>query len=454
MSVDRRGHVVLVLLFALLLAACGMALLSHGELHVQVVAARRNRRMAATAREQALLLGLHRYREKLAGAELQSAADPEAELSGPDLLPPWNEGEIEVSLESSRRLLRCGEGFRVTRIEGLLRAVSRGGRQEHAGRASVDLVSGDVPAGEAGLVIGGTPAPAAFWLAGHGVSYHGSLLPQVGCPAMAIDQGKLLAAALGLAVELPDWRAIREAFGLEPSGAPVLPGVYLAGDAGKVPAVFVEGDLQKLVFVAALGWQEITFVSGGQSRKLRYRPSEASLSWSGDPGRDGACFGEKIVVHGNVWEIRQEGKAAFLDGSRIELLASGRMNVATGLEGENLELGNKRFPKVLLMTCGRDFFSNEAVDGGVAFIQAGDAVVDAQVIAAGPVVNGQGRLDLGGGLLAAGIENQGEIHVAGAAGDFELGRQVRLPGFRLLRDFRIHFIEERSHDESQGADGL
>mgnify|MGYP001765596287 CR=1 FL=1 len=454
MSVDRRGHVVLVLLFALLLAACGMALLSHGELHVQVVAARRNRRMAATAREQALLLGLHRYREKLAAADLQSAADPEAELCRQDFLPPWNEGEIEVSLESSRRLLRSGEGFRVTRLEGLLRAVSRGGRREHAGRATVDLVSGDVPAGEAGLVIGGAAAPAAPWLAGRSVGYHGSLLPQVGCPEPAIDPGKLLAAALGLPLELPDWRAIREAFGLEPSGAPVPAGVYLAGDAGKVRAVFVEGDLQKLVFAAARGWQEIAFVSAGQTRELRYRPGEASLAWSGDPGFAGACFAEKIVVHGNVWEIRQEGAAAFGDQARIELVASGRLNIATGLEGENLQAGSKRFPKVLLMTCGRDFFSSEAVDGDVAFVHAGDAVVDAQVIAAGSIVHGRGRLDLVGGLLAAGVENQGEIHVRGSAGDFELGLQARIPGFRLLRDFRVHFIEERIHDEPQGADGL
>ncbi len=450
----RRGHIVLVLLFALLLAASGLALLTHGELHVGVVAARRNRRLEAAAREQALLLGLHRYRQALAGLDLQPGSDPEGELLAAEKFPAWSEGGIEVSHALGRRELAGGDGCRVTRFDCLLRARRRNGRLEHAGRASVELVSGDVAVGEAGLLIGGEPAPAAAWLAGHGVSHGGSLLPQVGCPAPLMEPGKLLAAALGLPVELPDWAAVRAAFGLEPGSEPVAPGLYLAGDADAVRAVFVEGDLQQLAFAAAGGWQAIAFTRDGRTETLRYRPGAASLAWSGAPGHDGARFAEKIVVHGSVWQVRQEGRAAFLDESRIELLAAGRINVVTGLAGENLELGNKRFPKLLLMTCGGDFFSGAAVDGDVVFQQAGDAVVDAQVTAAGSLVHGAGRLELAGGLYAAGVENKGEVRVGGAAGTFGLGRLARIPGFRLLRDFRIHFIEERNHGQPQGIDGI
>jgi len=247
-----------------------------------------------------------------------------------------------------------------------------------------------------------------------------------------------------LPVEVPDWRRIREKFLLEPSAAPILPGIYLARDEDNVTAVFVEGDLQKLEFSAGDGWQAVTFRRDGRSDVLRYQPGLASLGWSGDEGPDvaGFRFNEKIIVHGSVWDIEQSGAAAFLPAARIELLACGRLVVRSGLVGANLDPGGEKFPALLLMTADRDFFSSETVAADVVIDVAGAATVQVQIIAAGKLVNGDGTVEISGGLLAADIENAGRLRIEGAEGRFAFGAGALLPDFKFLQKFRVHFIQE------------
>ncbi len=443
-----RGNIVLTLLFALLLAASGAALLTHTGYHNTIIAARRDRRLEAAALEQALLLGLHRYREKLAASDMNAWPEPSAGFFNTDVFPAWNDNGVMGSHEFNGSELRSENGFRVVRIDDVIRMRRGGGGIEYAGRAGVEMVEGDIPVGEAGLLITKPGAAnAAVFLAEHGVDYSGTQLPLVQGVAPGIDAGSLLAAALGLPVEVPDWGRIRAAFGLEPGAAPIPAGIYLARGDNGVGAVFVEGDLQGLEFSAGGGWQAIVFRQGGRSFDLRYRPGEDSLAWSGAGDVAGARFGEKIVVHGSVWSVTQRSVAAFLDAARVELLVGGRLVVASGLEGENLAPGRERFPKLLLMTCAGDFFSNEKIEADIVITAAGEATVQAQVIAAGSLVNGEGKVKISGGLFAADIANQGHVLVNGARGDFVLDRRVRLNGFKLLRNFRVHYIEERGHEE-------
>jgi hypothetical protein len=456
MSGNERGHVALALLFALLLAAGGMALLTRGGDHLRVAAARCRRRLEASALEQALLLGLHRYREALAVAAPLAWSGPETGFFSAATFPAWSEDGIEVRHEFSCPPWRDEDGFRVMRVKDLVRARRSGGRLELAGRAGVELLAGDIPANELGLLVSDPQAAdAAHYLADRNVTHAGSLLPLGGGLSVQADPGRLLCAALGLPGEMPDWWRIREAFGLPASPAPVPPGVYLARSEGDVQAVFVEGDLERLAFAAGSGRQEIAFERDGQRLEMSYVPGESGLSWSGGEAADiaGCRFAGRIVVRGSVWSLEQEGEAAFLADSRIELLASGRVIVATGLESGHLLTGAARLPKLLLMTCGEDFFGGGAVTADVVFANGGNTVVEAQVAAAGSLVNGKGSVGISGGVIAGGIDNRGSLRVEGTAGRFALGRLARLPGFKMLRDFRVEFIEERDDVQPQGIDG-
>lgn len=443
----ERGSVVIALLFALLLAASGLALLTHSGIHLRIVAARKDRRLAGAALEQSLLLALHRYRAALSACDVNALDDPLTSFFNEAVFPGWSEDGLAGSHEFSCREGSGGDGFRVDRVLDLIRVRRLDGRLAYAGRAGVDLLSGDIPVTEIGLLVAGPGAgDAAAFLAARGVEYSGSQLPLVGEYPVRIAAGSLLCEALGLPIQVPDWRSIRGAVGLEAGDGPIPPGIYLARKDGDVAAVFVEGHLQKLELEAGEGWQAIRFHQDGRDSELRYRPGQDSLVWSGDAGVTGARFGEKIVVHGSVWSVEQAGAAAFLDDARIELLASGRLVVGTGLVGENLRPGGTKFPG-LLLAAGGDFFGGAADGADVVITAPGTATIQAQVIAAGALVNGGGRVEISGGLLASGIENDGSLRIAGAAGEFELGRRVILPAFKLLKNFRVHFIEEESDGE-------
>ena len=276
----RRGNIVVVLLFMLLLVASGLALLTHTDLHVKVVAARRERRLGSAALGQALLLSLHRFREKLAAADMSAFPAPESGYFDEDHFPASEEGGFLGRHSFSHYTLREAGAFRVTRVLDLIRIRNGRGRLAGAARAGVDLLSGDIPAGEIGLLVArkSDAAPEAF-LSSRRVDYAGAQLPQVGDYSPAMEPQGLLAEALGLPVGAPDWRRLRERFGLEASDAPIPPGVYLARDEKEIRAVFVEGDLEKLVFSAAGNWQSIVFRRNGRDEELRYQPGLGSVAW-------------------------------------------------------------------------------------------------------------------------------------------------------------------------------
>jgi hypothetical protein len=441
----ERGHIVLALLFLVLLSVSGLALLTHTGLHLKIIAARKDKRLAAAALERTLVLELHRYREALAAADMNAFQVPESEFFNRGTFPDLLEGGFASRHQFSCVPLSDGEGFRVVRILDLVQVSGGGSRLSFSGRAGVDLFQGSFPAGDPGLLVSklSAEAPAAF-LAGRGVEYAGSTVPLVGDFAVAWETGLLLSAAMGLPGQVPDWRLIREKFGLEPSDAPVPAGVYLARDGEEVAAVFVQGDLEKMEFAAGDERQTIVFCQDGRRCELSYRPGQGSLAWSGGdaPAVEGALFGEKIIVHGNVWEIRQAGSAAFLSAARIELLACGRLVVRSGLESENLALGKEKFPGVLLMTSGRDFFSGEAVDADVVISAPGAKTVQAQVLAAGALVNEGGDVEITGSLAAGDIENSGRVRIDAAPGSFALDDFVRLANCKFLKNFRVHFIQE------------
>lgn len=438
-----RGNIAVSLLFVLLLSASGLALLTHSDLHVKIIAARKGKWQAATVLEQALLLNLHLYREKLAAADVHAFQTPESDFFNNMVFPDQATDGCLSQNHFSRHTLRSGEDYCLIRILNRIEVQKKDCRLLAAGRAGVDLIKGSIPVGEFGLLVNQAIAesPASF-LAGRGVEYPPAQLPLVKKVQVEAETERLLADTLQLNVSVPDWRRLREKCNLPPSDLPIPPGVYLVQSQGAVAAVFVEGDVEKLAFGAGGGWQTVSFRQNNRQFELNYQPGLESLVWSETDAVAGQSFSEKIIIHGNVWDSEQTGAAAFLDASRLQLLVCGRLVVRSGLVCENLVLQKEKFPSLLLMTSNRDFFSNEAVNADIVLATAGAKTVQAQVIAAGTLINGSGRVEITGGLYAGDIQNSGQLQVDGLGGQFDFNKYLILPNFKFLKNFRVHFIEE------------
>jgi len=392
-------------------------------------------------------VNLHQYREKLATVDINVFSAPEIDFFNKTVFPDQSNGDCLSQNHFSLQTLRSEENLCLIRILNRIEVRKKGSRLLTTGRADVDLLKGNIPAGEFGLVVNKEIAEnAAAYLAARGVEYPGAQLPLIGKLAVDSATGRLLAEALGLSGAIPDWRQIRDKFNLEPSAAPIPPGIYLVQDEGEVAAVFIEGDLDRLAFGAGGGWQTVSFRQEGRRSELSYQPGLESLVWSGPEAVGGRTFAEKIIVHGNVWAIEQEGAAAFLDASRIQLLASGRLIVRSGLESENLALQSEKLPNLLLMTSGRDFFSGAEVNGDIVLEMTGEKLVQAQLLVAGALVNGEGSVRISGGVYAGDIQNSGRLQIDAGAGQFAFSNYLSLTNFKLLKNFRVHFIQEGDNE--------
>ena len=122
----ERGHIVLALLFVLLLSVSGLALLTHTGLHLKIIAARKDKRLAAVALEQALMLSLHRYREKLAAADMNAFPEPESEFFNRVTFPDQAGRRVLEPPPIRSLTLRDDDDFRVVRIFDRMQT-SRGG---------------------------------------------------------------------------------------------------------------------------------------------------------------------------------------------------------------------------------------------------------------------------------------------------------------------------------------
>ena len=273
-----------------------------------------------------------------------------------------------------------------------------------------------------------------------------TLINLPGKPAVAGDGRGVLAAALGLCGPVPDWRQIREKFHLEPSNAPIPPGIYLALGAELVEAIFVEGDLQRLQFGAVAGLQSIAFSQDGRSLELSYRPGLESLLWSGPEAVSGYGFAEKIFVHGNIAAVTQSGDAAFATDARIQVMAFGKITVCSGLVGENPGLQKAQFAHLLLMTENKDFFSGAEINADIVLAPGDGSTIEAHVLAAGKLVHGDGLLKLSGSLIAGDIENSGRLQLRALAGCFDFPAHQSLKNFKCLQNFRVPFITEGSDE--------
>jgi hypothetical protein len=420
-----------------------LALLTHSLLHSKIIGARRSKWQVSGGLEQVILLQLHRYRQRLANCDMNQFSAPENDFFNTVNFPDTDEGGFQVKNHFSRQLLTPGNGFLKIRIFNRLAASRDKSRLGYCGQVSVDLLKGDIPLSEFALLVNKEiAATQADYLVGKGVEWSGPLIPLPGKPLAQGDCRSLLAETLQLEGQFPDWRQIREKFNLEPSDAPIPAGIYLALAAGLVEAIFIESDLQRLEFRAASNRQYIVFRQDNRSFELSYQPGRKSVLWSGKEAVSDYGFAEKIIIHGNIWAIEQSGNAAFAVDSRIQVLASGKMVISSGLEGENLGLQKTKFANLLLMTSGKDFFSGEDINADIILATGADSTVEAHLLAAGKLIHGDGLLKLSGSLIAGDIQNSGRLQTRALAGQFDFPACLSLKQFQCLQNFRIHFITE------------
>jgi hypothetical protein len=250
------------------------------------------------------------------------------------------------------------------------------------------------------------------------------------------------------------WREIREKFGFPPSDEPIAPGIYFLVEDGTLEAVFIQGDIERMIFSARDQLQKIRLIKNTAPYELYYKPQESYFEcWDYSVSGE-ILYQEKIIVNGSVWSIEQESDGAFAELSDITLLVTGKAVIRSNLETAEpyLSLRQSKLSNLKLV-CGKEHLEHLFDCGGTESGVVIDNVdktnptnLQVSVIVDGKFTNKDQDLKLYGSLYCKDLENTGTIEINHMDAVVPENNYFSTMEFKYINQFLIHFIEEVYYD--------
>ncbi len=451
----NQGSILISFVFVIFLAFAGISLVSFTVMHTMIVRARTTKIMETDKMYQNLIFYLHHFREKIFNERIQDFIKPEVDYFNAAHFPAATINN-EHSLSLSFNYFEVPKtGYMKTRVIAALDISSVSPSRNSydlVSRVFIDILSGKIPLtffpffldiGDGGEVPPDVPA----FLKAKNIINKSQKKPLVDKLDVETGVTDFLLHALKISGSHLDWPAVREKFGFPPSNDPIPAGIYFLSAEGVVESIFIQGDIERMIFSTADHLQEIRLIKNTVSYDLRYKPGENDFEcWDFSIARD-SLFMEKIIVNGSVWSIEQDSDGAFDPTSNLQLLVGGKAVIRSNLEtaSSQLDVRKTTFSNFKL-TCGKEFLEGVFGLGG----PDSEVVVDtdqttnlhASIIADGKFTNKSKDLKLSGSLYCKDLENAGSIEIDHRSSPDNGDNYSCTVDFKYIEQFIIHFIEE------------
>lgn len=439
-----KGSIIIAVIYIILVSFIGITLLTFSYFHNKIEGVRTRKAVETVKIRQDIVYYLHHFREKVLSENMVEIEAPESDYFNITFFPGQeiNGTSIETSFST---IATQKQDYKKIRIIAAVEAASPNSNYVYEAEAYIDMLSGQIPLTMFPVFINKKiDSTVDAYLKKNKITGTDGKKIVVEDIETEVDMKGFLKDAIEIEkARAITWEAIREKFGFEISSEPIPEGVHLLFDDDAVKLIFIQGDVEKILFSVDGDIQKIAFEKDGIDYYLSYKPGEHYCRLWDDRISELALFKEKIVVNGNAWSIEQSGEAAFLQSSNIVLFVSGRAVITSGLETENIEL-KEIFLSNLILLSGSD-----ALPGGDSHLEAG-VVIDAEeevnlqaaVVTDGKVTNNSSKLNLSGSLYAEELENKGKIEAAHKNSKFDTSQYFVTKDFKYISDFFINFIEE------------
>ncbi|MCI0470557.1 MAG: hypothetical protein L0Y73_02755, partial [Candidatus Aminicenantes bacterium] len=336
------------------------------------------------------------------------------------------------------------ECYKKIRISAVIDAAAAESNYAYQAGVDIDLLSGQVPLAAFPVLINKKiDSPVDAFLEENKITSKDGKKIIVAELEAIFDIAGYLKENLGIdKARLLSWEAIREAFGFEVSPEPIADGIYILCDEDTVKLIFVQGDVERIIFSAGDDFQEIVIRKNGADYLLSYAPGEHYFQcWDGSIPVY-SFFKEKIVVNGNAWSIEQSGEGAFLPDSNIVLHVSRLAIIKTSLVTRDIDLKTIDLSHLTLLSGSKGMPGQDNTDSGVVIDINEEAAVQANIIVDGKVTNNSAKLNLSGSLYARELENKGALENTHLESKFDADRYFAVKDFKYISDFLINFFEE------------
>ncbi|MDY0232022.1 MAG: hypothetical protein RBR88_06030 [Candidatus Saccharicenans sp.] len=231
--------------------------------------------------------------------------------------------------------------------------------------------------------------------------------------------------------KLPNW-LLRPALGLEPGNDPVPVGVYLIQDDLGPGGIYVQGDLDQLLLGVDNEFQVVQFQQEDRCWLLRFDPSAGITFFiSQDVQQEfRQLLIPVIMINGEIHSLasgqpsqlgyllpaENEIAPAFLAGVRLTIVSSGKINLTSNLFSEGLKWAEglpylkSQQSQVIIWSTGKDFQSEELVDGGITLANPSieKGIIEANLVAGGQgleIASSSKKIELIGSVAATAIDS-------------------------------------------------
>jgi len=463
-NLKEDGSVLLALVFLVFIFFVGAALLTFSITHTRIVGARSIYIQETGRMRQETILYLHHLRNTAFSEKVRQFDAPETEFFNSEIFLPEEVAGRYIVTPSFTYDDTPRNGFKISRINASVdivatpQQITAGNRFHISSGSSFDILAGKIPVTYFPVFIQltGIGADDNFFAQNNVINYSSSEMV-VG----DIDTQMDFATKIYDTFQIPDehtyiWRHIRDVLGLEPLDEPLDEGIYILVEGTIVSGIFVQGDVQDMVFSVSLSGsdyiQEIEIIKNSVSYTIRYIPKGNFLECWDSSIRSDLVFGETLIVNGSVESIRQEGEAAFASNACIELLISAQAAIRSNLLTQESPLTVNTLKMTnLTLAAGFQYLFNmddEPEPSVIAVEKTSDAEIQANIIVNGKFTNKSQQLKLTGSLYGKELDNRGRIIVnhrkpRGMEDDTHYFRTV---DFKYVNNFIIHYIEEVSDE--------
>jgi hypothetical protein len=210
----------------------------------------------------------------------------------------------------------------------------------------------------------------------------GELIPE--------DVSGLLSVALKIKIFYPQnlsWPQLRRVLGLEESNEPVPEGVYLIKDDLGLGGIYIQGDLDEMIFAIQEDSQVISFRMPQGSWLLKFSPSQSktiflthdnTLFYDLIPngmivvnGKINSLGGGIVDSSGNVTLAKEEEIPSILRGVNLTIISSDKITVSSHLihQGIKWQEGvpyiKDSNSQLIIFSTGKDFWEDTAKEGKI-----------------------------------------------------------------------------------------
>jgi len=438
----KKGNIIISVLFIILISFIGLNLLTHSIIHNKIIGARIKKILVTDNIYQNLIQYLHNFREKIFQENLQNFQNPEIDYFNNTNFPDSKYNNILIK-NTFNYISIPKEYYEKIRVTNNLVASSEKNNYCLSSNAIIKLLSGKIPVILMPFFINKeVDIPKdVFMQKNNIISKNGENLI-VNNIETEFDVSGFLLDSMKISGGVLSWRNIREKFGFEVSDEPIKDGIYILLEDDIVESIFIQGDVERVIFSIQDNIQIIRIIKGGNSYEMRYIPNDTYFTCWDNKIDNQSVFKEKIIINGNILSVEQEDKTAFVEDSNIKLFSSGTIKIRTSLETKNFDSKKIKLTNLTLISSFNALFNPANSKSNIIVDAQDETKIQASIIVSGKFTNRNQDLKLSGSLFAKDLENKGCIEIEQSNSKFDSGNYFRTKDFKYLKEFLIDSIEE------------